>query len=86
MNASIEAARAGEVGRGFAVVAEEIRKLSIQTQDATTQITEIINDLNNEASRTVDSMEKSVASIKQQSDLIDIAQDGFESINHEINY
>lgn len=45
LNASIEAARAGDAGRGFAVVAEEIRQLSLQTQDATSKITEIINEI-----------------------------------------
>lgn len=85
LNASIEAARAGEAGRGFAVVAEEIRKLSEQTKEATIQITDIINDLNVEANQTVESMEKSVVSIKEQTNLINTAQDKFEAINEEIN-
>lgn len=38
LNAAIEAARAGEMGRGFAVVAEEVRKLSIQSNDSVKDI------------------------------------------------
>lgn len=56
LNASIEAARVGEYGKGFAVVADEIQKLARQTSEATTQISGLLNQLNDQivlASRNV---------------------------------
>ena len=54
LNASIEAARAGEAGRGFAVVAGEVNSLSVQTQSATTDITNLIDEISEQVDSVVE--------------------------------
>ncbi|GLS91242.1 methyl-accepting chemotaxis protein [Psychromonas marina] len=49
LNAAIEAARAGEQGRGFAVVADEVRVLAERTTRSTTEIEDMIQNLQNKS-------------------------------------
>lgn len=70
LNASIEAARAGSAGRGFSVVAEEIRKLSEDTQQASNNITNIIQELNTGARRANESIANAIDSVNEQNQVI----------------
>lgn len=84
LNASIEAARAGEQGRGFAVVADQIQKLSEQSNESTTYIDSIVNDLIREFDKTVSYMNETKDVIFKQNRQFASTEEQFAAIYDDI--
>jgi methyl-accepting chemotaxis protein len=92
VNASIEAAKAGEQGKGFAVVAQEIRSLAAQSKQATTQVRNILFNVQKAISSAVmatdlgsKAVEEGVRLSSQAGEAIDVlAQSVTESTNAAI--
>lgn len=80
LNASIEAARAGEAGRGFAVVASEISNLATQTQQATVDITSLIDNISSELSQVVDVISQMIKNAEEQNVAADNTAKSFAAI------
>ena len=73
LNASIEAARAGDAGKGFAVVADQIRNLSIETQNSSSQIRQALQHLEETSDEMTTSIEKTLQLIQLTLDKVTLA-------------
>lgn len=81
LNASIEAARAGEAGRGFSVVATEISNLANQTQDATVSITNVIQNVSEKLTVSVNAIEELMSNNAKQNESAATVVESFEKIS-----
>ncbi|PKR84462.1 methyl-accepting chemotaxis protein [Heyndrickxia camelliae] len=84
LNAAIEAARAGEHGKGFAVVADEVRKLAEQSASSSKQIIKLIQTIQFETSKAVQTMEKATKEVSEGIEAVHFSGKAFQMIRDSI--
>lgn len=91
LNASIEAARAGDYGKGFAVVADEVRKLAEESAGAVRNITESLEEIQEQSRQVMENMLEGVKAVTGSTQIAEEARIAFDNIvktsrdtNHQI--
>jgi len=85
LNAAIEAARAGEQGRGFAVVADEVRTLANRSGQATVEIHEMIDRLQQGAANAVQVMNVSRDRAREAVTQAEVAGESLKAITAAVD-
>ena len=67
VNAAIEAVKAGDHGVGFTIVAQEIKSLAEQSKRATSQVRNILNDIQKSVNHAVMSTEQGAKIVEEGS-------------------
>lgn len=84
LNALIEAARAGEAGLGFSVVADEIRKLADRSMDASNQIQELVDEIQQKINVTVSTAKQAESIVDTQEIALKNTVEVFNRINVQV--
>lgn len=85
LNASIEAARAGDAGKGFAVVASEISALASQTNTATDNINQLIDNNTVAIGKVTEAVDELLQSNRTQNECVDRSAENFDNIHTNTN-
>lgn len=84
LNASIEAAKAGEAGKGFSVVAAEVKNLAEQSEQSTTHVRKILDDIRHATEKAVMMTEEGTKGVDLGTQLVEHTGEIIRSLNEVI--